>query len=246
MTNYDVVTHDFRCSVWGDRWQGCMSAAHLCETARTTLTNARPTLQSARLCNTDEVVQHDDTPGTMFYRTTRPLCWIKWNYLKLIIDARSLVIKLDILLFVELFGEFRHVLQIEHHPMFRTGNCMYYIINLRPIVDRVYSCEWYRTATAYPTKFAHRSSRCPSYGRSVRLLLSWAPFINCIIVSLRPLLPEAALDIFPKTAPTKAKYLFFTMRGFVFTYLSRCTLEETNALYKAYTLTGLTYSFSCL
>ena len=33
------------------------------------------------------------------------------------------------------------VFQIEHHPMPRAGNCMYYIIYLRPIVGRVYFSE---------------------------------------------------------------------------------------------------------
>ena len=33
------------------------------------------------------------------------------------------------------------VFQIEHHPTFRTGNCMYYVIYLRPIVDRVHFSE---------------------------------------------------------------------------------------------------------
>ena len=33
------------------------------------------------------------------------------------------------------------VLQIEHHPTFRIGNYMYYVIYLRQIVNRVYFCE---------------------------------------------------------------------------------------------------------
>ena len=73
-------------------------------------TSTRLTLQSARLHSTVAAVKHHDTPDTITYHTTkRSRCWMKCNSLDLIVDVRSLVIKLDILLFVKLFGMFHYV-----------------------------------------------------------------------------------------------------------------------------------------
>ena len=50
-------------------------------------------------------------------------------------------LKYNILLLLKLIVILHCVFEIEHHPKFCTGNYMYYIIYLHPIVDRVYFCE---------------------------------------------------------------------------------------------------------
>ena len=51
-----------------------------------------------------------------------------------------------------LLGELIIMLQIEHHPIYFVllTACMYYIIYIRPVVDRVYFWDWFRAAMVFP------------------------------------------------------------------------------------------------
>ena len=71
----------------------------------------------------------------------KPSLWSKHliccNFIVLCVS----LLKCNILLLGKLILLLHCVFRIEHHSMFRTVNCIYYIIYLRPIVGRVYFCE---------------------------------------------------------------------------------------------------------
>ena len=100
----------------------------------------------------DDTMRHGNTRRSIWYDTIR---WdasdqiksspVEITYDSIVFDCcctflyslKCKIILLGIFLIVMLYCVF----QIEHHPMFCTENCMYYIIYLRQIVDRVYFYE---------------------------------------------------------------------------------------------------------